>query len=106
MLCLASSNTSFLVQLDSGGWLHGTGSVDGAGASSSYDSALAILDGLAQPLLDPFVEGLKVCELSAYLQSLVETSFGPQAHSSCVRSPHFPNRIAPLSQLTAHQVWI
>jgi hypothetical protein len=43
-----------------GGWLHGSSSIYGGDISGSYDSALAMLDGLAQPLLDPFVEGLKV----------------------------------------------
>lgn len=45
-----------------GGWLSGVGASDGGAglASGGYDSALAILDGLAQPILDPFVEGLKV----------------------------------------------
>jgi hypothetical protein len=46
------------VQLD-GSWLHGSSSMNSGDISGSYDSALAMLDGLAQPLLDPFVEGLK-----------------------------------------------
>lgn len=50
---------SLVTQLD-GGWLHGSSSIHSGDMSGSYDSALAMLDGLAQPLLDPFVEGLKV----------------------------------------------
>ena len=55
---------SLVTQLD-GSWLHGSNSINGGDVSGSYDSALAMLDGLAQPLLDPFVEGLKVQILSS-----------------------------------------
>jgi hypothetical protein len=54
---------SLVTQMD-GSWLHGSSSINGGDITSSYDSALAMLDGLAQPLLDPFVEGLKVRILS------------------------------------------
>ena len=52
-----------MTQVD-GGWLHGSSGMIGGDISGSYDSALVMLDGLAQPLLDPFVEGLKVRMLS------------------------------------------
>lgn len=71
-----------MIQLD-GGWLHGSGSMNSGDISGSYDSALAILDGLAQPLLDPFVEGLKVCMLR-YTSSGCSV---PAVHLSNLRKP-------------------
>lgn len=41
------------------------GSGSGTGVAYEYDSALAMLDGLASPFLEPFVDGLKVIESSA-----------------------------------------
>lgn len=57
---LVEAHADFLVPQSDGGWLHGSSSMAGGDIYGSYDSALVMLDGLAQPLLDPFVEGLKV----------------------------------------------
>lgn len=58
--------------MDSGGWLSGGAGDPGVSRvpAGGYDSALAILDGLAQPFLDPFVEGLKVWSNSLYAAAL------------------------------------